>query len=101
MKIIILGAGQVGSSLAENLMTEANDITLVDKDPELLRVMQDHLDIRTVAGVASYPEVLQRAGADDADMLIAVTDSDETNMTACQVAYHFSYANQDCPCTCT
>jgi trk system potassium uptake protein TrkA len=87
MKIIILGAGQVGSSLAENLMTEANDITLVDKDPELLRVMQDHLDIRTIAGVASYPEVLQRAGADDADMLIAVTDSDETNMTACQVAY--------------
>ncbi len=87
MKIIILGAGQVGSSLAENLMTEANDITLVDKDPELLRVMQDHLDIRTIAGVASYPEVLHRAGADDADMLIAVTDSDETNMIACQVAY--------------
>ena len=87
MKIIILGAGQVGSSLAENLMTEANDITLVDKDPELLRVLQDHLDIRTVAGDASYPDVLQRAGADDADMLIAVTDADETNMIACQVAY--------------
>ncbi len=87
MKIIILGAGQVGSSLAENLMTEANDITLVDKDPELLRVLQDHLDIRTVAGDASFPEVLQRAGADDADMLIAVTDADETNMIACQVAY--------------
>lgn len=87
MKIIILGAGQVGSSLAENLMTEANDITLVDKDPELLRVLQDHLDIRTVTGDASYPEVLKRAGADDADMLIAVTDADETNMIACQVAY--------------
>jgi len=87
MKIIILGAGQVGSSLAENLMTEANDITLVDKDPELLRVLQDHLDIRTVTGDASYPDVLQRAGADDADMLIAVTDADETNMIACQVAY--------------
>ncbi|MEJ2439203.1 MAG: Trk system potassium transporter TrkA [Gammaproteobacteria bacterium] len=87
MKIIILGAGQVGSSLAENLATEANDITLVDHNPDLLRVLQDHLDIRTVQGEASYPEVLSSAGADDADMIIAVTDSDETNMIACQVAY--------------
>jgi trk system potassium uptake protein TrkA len=87
MKIIILGAGQVGSSLAENLTTEANDITLVDHNPDLLRVLQDHLDIRTVQGEASYPEVLVSAGAEDADMIIAVTDSDETNMIACQVAY--------------
>jgi len=87
MKILILGAGQVGSSLAENLTSEANDITLVDHDGELLRVLQDHLDIRTVQGEASYPDVLRRAGADDADMIIAVTDSDETNMIACQVAY--------------
>lgn len=87
MKIIILGAGQVGSSLAENLTTEANDITLVDHNADLLRALQDHLDIRTVQGEASYPEVLRRAGADDADMVIAVTDSDETNMIACQVAY--------------
>ena len=87
MKIIILGAGQVGSSLAENLTTEANDITLVDHNPDLLRVLQDHLDIRTVQGEASYPEVLASAGAEDADMIIAVTDSDETNMIACQVAY--------------
>jgi trk system potassium uptake protein TrkA len=87
MKIIILGAGQVGSSLAENLTTEANDITLVDHNPDLLRALQDHLDIRTVQGEASYPEVLASAGADDADMIIAVTDSDETNMIACQVAY--------------
>jgi len=87
MKIIILGAGQVGSSLAENLTTEANDITLVDHNPDLLRALQDHLDIRTVQGEASYPEVLSSAGADDADMIIAVTDSDETNMIACQVAY--------------
>jgi trk system potassium uptake protein TrkA len=87
MKIIILGAGQVGSSLAENLTTEANDITLVDHNPDLLRALQDHLDIRTVQGEASYPEVLRQAGADDADMIIAVTDSDETNMIACQVAY--------------
>ena len=87
MKILILGAGQVGSSLAEHLTSEANDITLVDHNAELLRNLQDHLDIRTVQGEASYPEVLQRAGAEDADMIIAVTDSDETNMIACQVAY--------------
>ena len=87
MKIIILGAGQVGSSLAENLASEANDITLVDNDEAALRALQDRLDIRAVAGVASYPDVLQAAGAEDADMLIAVTDSDETNMVACQVAY--------------
>jgi trk system potassium uptake protein TrkA len=87
MKILILGAGQVGSSLAEHLTSEANDITLVDHNAELLRNLQDHLDIRTIQGEASYPEVLQRAGAEDADMIIAVTDSDETNMIACQVAY--------------
>ncbi len=87
MKIIILGAGQVGSSLAENLASEANDITVVDQRENVLQALQDRLDLRTVIGQASYPEVLQRAGADDADMLIAVTDSDETNMIACQVAY--------------
>ena len=87
MKIIILGAGTVGSSLAEHLTSEANDITLVDQNPELLRALQDHLDIRTIEGNASYPNVLRRAGAEDADMLIAVTDADETNMIACQVAY--------------
>ncbi|MFO8025627.1 Trk system potassium transporter TrkA, partial [Thiohalophilus sp.] len=86
MKIIILGAGQVGSSLAENLASEANDITLIDQREEVLQGLQDRLDLRTVVGHASHPEVLQRAGADDADMLIAVTDSDETNMVACQVA---------------
>ncbi len=87
MKIIILGAGTVGSSLAEHLTSEANDITLVDQNDELLRTLQDHVDIRTVHGNASYPDVLQRAGAEDADMLIAVTDVDEVNMIACQVAY--------------
>jgi trk system potassium uptake protein TrkA len=87
MKIIILGAGQVGSSVAHNLASESNDITLVDLNPLLLRDLQDRLDIRTVLGEASYPEVLQRAGAEDADMIIAVTNSDETNMVACQVAF--------------
>ncbi len=87
MKIIILGAGQVGSSVAANLASEANDITVVDVDVNLLRDLQDRLDIRTVLGHASHPDVLFRAGAEDADMVLAVTNSDETNMVACQVAY--------------
>lgn len=87
MKIIILGAGQVGGTLAENLASEQNDITVVDTDSERLRELQDSIDIKTITGVGSYPRVLQSAGADDADMLIAVTNSDETNMVACQVAY--------------
>ena len=86
MKIIILGAGQVGATLAENLAREANDVTLVDADAGLLEELQDRLDIRTVQGYGSHPGVLRRAGADDADMLIAVTESDETNMLACQIA---------------
>lgn len=87
MKIIILGAGQVGSSLAENLTSEANDITIIDKNEKTLLALQDRLDLRTITGHASHPDILRAAGADDADMLIAVTDSDETNMVACQVAY--------------
>ena len=87
MKIIILGAGQVGGTLAEHLASEANDITVVDTDGERLRDLGDRLDIRTVQGRASFPTVLRQAGADDADMLVAVTNSDETNMVACQVAH--------------
>ncbi|MBL4609259.1 Trk system potassium transporter TrkA [Halopseudomonas sp.] len=87
MKIIILGAGQVGSSLAAELASEANDITVIDTDSTRLRELGDRLDIRTVVGRGSFPTVLRQAGADDADMLIAVTSSDETNMIACQVAY--------------
>ncbi|AZO85375.1 MULTISPECIES: Trk system potassium transporter TrkA [Pseudomonas] len=87
MKIIILGAGQVGGSLAEHLASEANDITVVDTDGERLRDLGDRLDIRTVQGRGSFPTVLRQAGADDADMLVAVTNSDETNMVACQVAH--------------
>ena len=87
MKIIILGAGQVGGSVAANLASEANDITVVDENPAVLQELQDRLDIRTVTGHASHPETLAQAGADDADMILAVTSSDETNMIACQVAY--------------
>lgn len=87
MKIIILGSGQVGASVANNLSHEENDVTLVDSNPRVLQELQDRLDLRTVVGSASSPEVLKRAGAEDADMIIAVTNSDETNMVACQVAY--------------
>ncbi|MEE8286491.1 MAG: Trk system potassium transporter TrkA, partial [Gammaproteobacteria bacterium] len=87
MKIIILGAGQVGMTVAEVLASEANDITIIDRDSERLRALQDHLDIRTVLGHASHPDVLKKAGAEDADLILAVTNSDETNMVACQVAY--------------
>ena len=87
MKIIILGAGQVGSSVAAALVSEANDITVVDSDAQCLQYLQDRLDLRTVMGHASHPDVLQRAGAEDADLILAVTNSDETNMVACQVAY--------------
>lgn len=86
MKIIILGAGQVGSSLAANLVSEANDITVVDSEPKRLQELQDRFDLRTVTGQAAHPDVLIRAGGEDADMIIAVTNSDETNMVACRVA---------------
>ena len=87
MKIIILGANQVGSTLAETLANEANDITVVDSDTEKLRELKDHIDIGTVTGHPSLPDVLERAGGHDADMIIAVTESDEINMVACRVAY--------------
>jgi trk system potassium uptake protein TrkA len=87
MKIIILGAGQVGGTLAEHLAIEQNDVTVVDTNPDKLRALQDRLDLRTVIGHASHPNSLFRAGAEDADMLIAVTNSDEINMMACQIAY--------------
>ncbi|MEZ5530616.1 MAG: Trk system potassium transporter TrkA [Porticoccaceae bacterium] len=87
MKIVITGAGQVGGTLAEHLAGEANDISVIDLDDRRLRELQDRLDIRTVQGMASHPDVLMRAGIEDADMLVAVTNSDEINMAACQVAY--------------
>ncbi|HKJ19934.1 MAG TPA: Trk system potassium transporter TrkA, partial [Woeseiaceae bacterium] len=88
MKILILGAGQVGSSAAYHMSREeANDVTVVDVRADVLRELQDRLDIRTVVGHAAYPEVLDRAGANDADIVVALTDMDEINMVACQVAY--------------
>jgi len=88
MNILILGAGQVGTTAAHQLATEeANEVTIVDSDATVLRELQDRLDVRTVVGHASWPDVLARAGARDADMIIALTNSDEVNMIACQVAY--------------
>ncbi|WP_111979727.1 Trk system potassium transporter TrkA [Algibacillus agarilyticus] len=87
MKIIILGAGRVGRTLAENLVGEKNEITIVDERTSRLRELQDKFDLQVVVGHASHPAVLARAGAEDADMVIAVTNSDETNMVACQIAY--------------
>ncbi|MDO8413508.1 MAG: Trk system potassium transporter TrkA [Gallionellaceae bacterium] len=86
MKILILGAGQVGSTVAESLVSEANDITVVDTDPAKLRMLQDRFDLRTLVGNASHPSVLTQAGIADADMLLAVTQSDEVNMVACKLA---------------
>jgi len=86
MKIIILGAGQVGSNVAESLVSEANDITVVDTNSGRLAQLQDRYDLRTVTGNAGHPAVLIRAGIEDADMLVAVTQSDETNLVACKLA---------------
>jgi len=88
MNILILGAGQVGSSAAYDLTrSEANEVTVVDVDGDRLRELQDRLDIRTVRGHAAHPQTLTQAGGADADIVIALTDSDEVNMLACQVAY--------------
>lgn len=87
MQTIILGAGQVGTTLAELCVQENHDVTVVDSNPQTLSQLQNYLDIRTLCGNASHPNVLQEAGAHEADILIAVTNKDEINMIACQVAY--------------
>ncbi len=86
MKVIILGGGQVGYSIARYLAFEENDITIVDQSSDLLRRISDKIDIQPVVGFASHPDVLKQAGAENADLLIAVTASDEVNMVACEVA---------------
>jgi trk system potassium uptake protein TrkA len=94
MKVIICGAGQVGWQIARHLSGERNDVTVVDQDPELVRRATDSLDVQGVAGFASYPDVLDRAGARDADMIIAATHSDEVNMVTCQVAHSIFGVNR-------
>jgi len=87
MKVIICGAGQVGWQIARHLSGERNDVTVVDKNSELVRRATDTLDVQGISGFASYPDILDRAGAADADMIIAATHSDEVNMVTCQVAH--------------
>ncbi len=87
MKVIICGAGQVGWQIARHLSGEKNDVTIVDSDQDLVSRATDTLDVRGVSGFASYPNVLSNAGAEDADMIIAATHSDEVNMVTCQVAH--------------
>ncbi|AXI46788.1 Trk system potassium transporter TrkA [Sulfitobacter sp. SK012] len=87
MKVIICGAGQVGWQIARHLSGERNDVTVVDNDVDLVRRATDTLDVQGIAGFASYPDVLDRAGARDAEMIIAATHSDEVNMVTCQVAH--------------
>jgi trk system potassium uptake protein TrkA len=89
MKILILGASQVGVSIAEVLVGEENDVTVVDVDSAMLQQLQNRLDIRTVTGSAAHPSVLRAAGAEDASLILAVTNNDEVNLVACQIAETF------------
>ena len=87
MKIIICGAGQVGWQIARHLSGENNNVTIVDSNSDLIRRATESIDVQGVLGSASYPDVLEQAGARDADMIIAATNSDEVNMVICQVAH--------------
>ncbi len=95
MKIIICGAGQVGQGIAERL-SEDNDVTVIDKSPGLVQALSDSLDVQGIVGHGAHPDVLERAGAPDADMIIAVTHVDEVNMMACGQR-HLQRADQDRP----
>src|ERR1700736_3198319 len=88
MKILILGAGQVGRTAAQHLSREeANEVTVVDVNEDVLRDLQDRLDVRTLAGNAAHPTVLEAAGAAEAEIIVALTSSDEVNVMACEVAF--------------
>lgn len=87
MKVIVCGAGQVGLNIARQLATEGNDVTILDQSEETIRAVSDTLDVQALVGHGADPDALERAGAKDADMIIAVTFADEVNMVACQVAH--------------
>ena len=87
MRVIICGAGQVGYGIAERLAAERNDVSVIDTSPELIRAIRDTLDVRGFVGHGAHPDLLAAAGAQQADMIIAVTLHDEVNMVACQVAH--------------
>jgi trk system potassium uptake protein TrkA len=87
MKVIVCGAGRVGGQIARRLAEDGSDVTVIDRDPNLVRMVTDAYDVGGVVGHGAHPESLERAGAADADMLIAATHLDEVNMMACQVAH--------------
>ena len=87
MKVIVCGAGQVGTSIVRHLVAESNDVTVIDQSAELIHKIGDSMDVKAMEGFASHPDVLEAAGAENADMIIAVTYADEVNMVACQVAH--------------
>ena len=87
MQVIVCGAGQVGLSIARHLATEKNQVTVIDRSPELIKKISDTVEVRGITGYASHPDVLERAGIGEADMIIAVTQADEVNMVACQIAH--------------
>jgi len=87
MKVIVCGAGQVGFNIARHLAHEQNDVTVIDRSEELINKVRNSLDVHAMVGYASYPDLLESAGAEDADMIIAVTLFDEVNIVACQVAH--------------
>ena len=96
MKIVICGAGIVGSAIARHLAAEQNDVTVIDSDTDKIQRITEVADVGAVTGVASHPDMLAQAGMADAELLIAVTESDEINMVACQVAHTIFRLNQNC-----
>ena len=87
MQILICGAGKSGASIAEKLSSLGNEVTIIDSSPNLVRKLTNKLDIRGVVGHGAHPDILEKAGAKDADMMIAITSSDEINMLACQIGH--------------
>ncbi|MEE8371191.1 MAG: NAD-binding protein, partial [Sphingomonadales bacterium] len=87
MKVIVCGAGQVGFHIARHLARQNNDVTVIDRSPELVQKIRESLDVQALEGFASDPNMLEKAGAEGTDMIIAVTQADEVNMVACQVAH--------------
>ena len=87
MRVIVCGAGQVGYNIAAYLAKEENDVTVVDKNPELISQINNDLDVNGIVGYASNPDIMNAAGANEADMIVAVTYSDEVNMVACQIGH--------------
>ena len=88
MKIIVCGAGEIGSNIAKQLVYEDNDVTIIDESESSLRLLNKSVDLKTVCGKTSHPEILEKAGADEADMIIAISDSDELNIISCELANH-------------